>query len=46
MLALRPWCAEIGAAEVSAASDRASKAITVRAVAKAASRQDKYGQAA
>ncbi|WP_406223385.1 type IV secretory system conjugative DNA transfer family protein [Streptomyces decoyicus] len=46
MLALRPWYAEPGADEVSAASARASKDITARAVTKAAPRQDDYGQAA
>ncbi|MGY4968324.1 type IV secretory system conjugative DNA transfer family protein [Streptomyces nigrescens] len=46
MLAMRPWYAEPGADEISAASDRASKAITARAITKSAPTQDDYGQAA
>lgn len=46
MLDLRPWYLEPGAAELAAASQRASKAITERAVAKAAPRQQNYGTAA
>lgn len=46
MLDLRPWYAEPGAEELSAASARASQAITARAVAKAAPRQTDFGPAA
>ncbi len=46
MLDLRPWYLEPGAEELSAASARASKAITVRAVAKSAPQQSDYGTAA
>ncbi|MGW3514541.1 TraM recognition domain-containing protein [Streptomyces hydrogenans] len=46
MLDLRPWYAEPGADELAAASARASKAITARALAKAAPRQDDYDSAA
>ncbi|WP_405814389.1 TraM recognition domain-containing protein [Streptomyces sp. NBC_01390] len=46
MLDLRPWYLEPGAEELSAASARASKAITARAIAKHAPRQDDYGTAA
>ncbi|GHF27258.1 hypothetical protein GCM10010218_05250 [Streptomyces mashuensis] len=46
MLTLRPWYKEPGADEVSAASARASKTITARAIAKAAPAQDDFGQAA
>ncbi|BDH15446.1 type IV secretory system conjugative DNA transfer family protein [Streptomyces hygroscopicus] len=46
MLDLRPWYLEPGADELSAASARASKAITTRAVAKHAPQQDDYGTAA
>ncbi|MEU2222699.1 TraM recognition domain-containing protein [Streptomyces sp. NPDC018347] len=46
MLDLRPWYREPGAAELSAASARASKAITARAVAKNAPTQSDYGTAA
>ncbi|WP_043224615.1 type IV secretory system conjugative DNA transfer family protein [Streptomyces sp. NRRL F-5193] len=46
MLDLRPWYAEPGADELVAASARASKAITARALAKTASRQDDYDSAA
>ncbi|MFH8591532.1 type IV secretory system conjugative DNA transfer family protein [Streptomyces rimosus] len=46
MLDLRPWYAERGAKELSAASARASKAITERAVAKAASAQTDFTTAA
>ncbi|OEV27507.1 hypothetical protein AN219_22725 [Streptomyces nanshensis] len=46
MLTLRPWYAEPGAAELSAASARASKAITARAINKAAPTRDDYGPAA
>ncbi|MFB1044234.1 TraM recognition domain-containing protein [Streptomyces chrestomyceticus] len=42
MLTLRPWYAEPGAQELSAASARASKAITERAVAKAALAQSDF----
>ncbi len=42
MLDLRPWYAEPGAKELSAASARASKAITERAVAKAAPAQTDF----
>ncbi|AKH83914.1 membrane protein [Streptomyces sp. CNQ-509] len=46
MLTLRPWYLEPGAADLSAASDRASKAITTRAVAKHAPTQADFGPAA
>ncbi|MFG3038091.1 type IV secretory system conjugative DNA transfer family protein [Streptomyces sp. NPDC048330] len=46
MLDLRPWYAEPGADELSAASARASTAITARAVAKQPPQQNDYGQAA
>ncbi|MFD3907475.1 TraM recognition domain-containing protein [Streptomyces sp. CB04723] len=46
MLDLRPWYLEPGAAELSAASDRASKGITARAIAKAAPTQSDLGPAA
>jgi hypothetical protein len=46
MLDLRPWYLEPGADELSAASARASKAITARAVAKHAPQQSHYGTAA
>ncbi|AUH40538.1 type IV secretory system conjugative DNA transfer family protein [Streptomyces sp. CMB-StM0423] len=46
MLTLRPWYLEPGAAELSAASARASKAITARAVAKHAPTQADFGPAA
>ncbi|MEI5100892.1 TraM recognition domain-containing protein [Streptomyces sp. PmtG] len=46
MLDLRPWYLEPGADELSAASARASKGITERAVAKAAPKQSDYGPAA
>ncbi|MFJ8300232.1 type IV secretory system conjugative DNA transfer family protein [Streptomyces sp. NPDC094447] len=46
MLDLRPWYAEPGADELAAASARASKAITARALAKTAPRQDDYDSAA
>ncbi|MGW7169957.1 type IV secretory system conjugative DNA transfer family protein [Streptomyces sp. NPDC054884] len=46
MLDLRPWYLEPGAGELSAASARASKAITARAVAKHAPQQVDYGTAA
>ncbi|MFJ8091740.1 type IV secretory system conjugative DNA transfer family protein [Streptomyces griseofuscus] len=46
MLALRPWYLESGAGELAAASARASKAITDRAVAKHAPLQSDYRQAA
>ncbi|MGM9335991.1 TraM recognition domain-containing protein [Streptomyces murinus] len=46
MLDLRPWYREPGAAELSAASARASKAITTRAVAKHTPTQSNYGTAA
>jgi type IV secretory pathway TraG/TraD family ATPase VirD4 len=46
MLDLRPWYLEPGADELSAASARASKAITARAVAKHAPQQNDYGPAA
>ncbi|MFD8524081.1 type IV secretory system conjugative DNA transfer family protein [Streptomyces capillispiralis] len=46
MLDLRPWYREPGAAELSAASARASKAITARAVAKHAPTQSDFGTAA
>ncbi|MEU6904268.1 TraM recognition domain-containing protein [Streptomyces coeruleorubidus] len=46
MLDLRPWYLEPGAGELSAASARASKAITARAIAKHAPQQGDYGTAA
>ncbi|MEV0445547.1 TraM recognition domain-containing protein [Streptomyces spectabilis] len=46
MLDLRPWYLERGADELSAASARASQAITQRAVAKAAPKQSDFGPAA
>jgi type IV secretory pathway TraG/TraD family ATPase VirD4 len=46
MLDLRPWYREPGAKELSAASARASKAITARAVAKHAPTQSDFGTAA
>ncbi|MER8084329.1 type IV secretory system conjugative DNA transfer family protein [Streptomyces sp. NPDC087532] len=46
MLDLRPWYLEPGAADLSAASSRASKAITARAVAKHTPTQSDYGTAA
>lgn len=46
MLDLRPWYREPGAAELSAASARASQAITTRAVAKHAPTQADFGKAA
>jgi type IV secretory pathway TraG/TraD family ATPase VirD4 len=46
MLDLRPWYLEPGAGELSAASARASKGITERAVAKAAPQQTDFGTAA
>lgn len=46
MLDLRPWYREPGAAELSAASARASQAITTRAVAKHAPTQGDFGKAA
>ncbi|GAA2678169.1 hypothetical protein GCM10010400_46710 [Streptomyces aculeolatus] len=46
MLTLRPWYLEPGAADLSAASDRASKAITTRAIAKHAPVQADFGPAA
>ncbi|MEU8543217.1 TraM recognition domain-containing protein [Streptomyces sp. NPDC048717] len=46
MLDLRPWYAEPGAAELAADSARASKAITSRALAKAAPRQADHDLAA
>lgn len=46
MLDLRPWYAEPGADELAAASGRASKAITARAVDKATAQQTGYGTAA
>ncbi|MGV9883005.1 type IV secretory system conjugative DNA transfer family protein [Streptomyces sp. NPDC003006] len=46
MLDLRPWYLEPGADELSAASARASKGITERAVAKAAPKQSDFGTAA
>lgn len=46
MLDLRPWYAEPDAAALTAASARASKAITSRAVAKHAPQQSDYGPAA
>ncbi|MEV4449534.1 type IV secretory system conjugative DNA transfer family protein [Streptomyces mirabilis] len=45
MLDLRPWYLEPGAEELSAASARASRAITARAVAKHALTQDDFGLA-
>ncbi|WP_413100248.1 type IV secretory system conjugative DNA transfer family protein [Streptomyces sp. Inha503] len=45
MLDLRPWYLEPGAQELSAASARASKAITARAVAKHAPTQSDFGKA-
>ncbi|MEU9069019.1 TraM recognition domain-containing protein [Streptomyces sp. NPDC048306] len=46
MLDLRPWYLEPGAAELSAASAKASQGITERAVAKATPRQTDFGTAA
>ncbi|MFE7810804.1 type IV secretory system conjugative DNA transfer family protein [Streptomyces sp. NPDC057433] len=46
MLDLRPWYREPGAEELSAASARASKAITARAIAKHAPTQSDFGTAA
>lgn len=46
MLDLRPWYLESGADELSAASARASKAITARAIAKYAPQQGDYDTAA
>uniref|UniRef100_A0AAU2AE64 TraM recognition domain-containing protein n=1 Tax=Streptomyces sp. NBC_00093 TaxID=2975649 RepID=A0AAU2AE64_9ACTN len=46
MLDLRPWYLEPGAEQLTAASARASKAITARAVAKQAPRPDDFGTAA
>ncbi|MCX5395646.1 type IV secretory system conjugative DNA transfer family protein [Streptomyces sp. NBC_00102] len=46
MLDLRPWYREPGAEELSAASARASKAITARAVAKHTPTQTDFGKAA
>ncbi|WP_329309189.1 type IV secretory system conjugative DNA transfer family protein [Streptomyces microflavus] len=46
MLDLRPWYAEPGADELGAASARASKAITARAVAKQQPSQNDFDQAA
>ncbi|MER5737906.1 TraM recognition domain-containing protein [Streptomyces sp. NPDC002262] len=46
MLDLRPWYAEPGADELAAASARASKAITARAVAKQKPAQGDFDQAA
>ncbi|MFF6772801.1 type IV secretory system conjugative DNA transfer family protein [Streptomyces sp. NPDC012637] len=46
MLDLRPWYLEPGAEELAAASARASKAITTRAVAKAAPKQSDFGPTA
>ncbi|MGV9790839.1 type IV secretory system conjugative DNA transfer family protein [Streptomyces sp. NPDC003435] len=46
MLDLRPWYAEPGASELAAASHRASKAITERAIANHVPVQSDYGQAA
>ncbi|MEU7033586.1 TraM recognition domain-containing protein [Streptomyces sp. NPDC046237] len=46
MLDLRPWYLEPGAEELAAASVRASKAITTRAVAKAAPKQSDFGPTA
>ncbi|MFJ6017251.1 type IV secretory system conjugative DNA transfer family protein [Streptomyces sp. NPDC092952] len=45
MLDLRPWYREPGAEELSAASARASQAITVRAIAKHAPAQSDFGKA-
>ncbi|MFJ1652695.1 type IV secretory system conjugative DNA transfer family protein [Streptomyces sp. NPDC088337] len=45
MLDLRPWYREPGAEELSAASARASRAITARAVAKHAPTQSDFGKA-
>ncbi|MER6424708.1 TraM recognition domain-containing protein [Streptomyces sp. NPDC001137] len=45
MLDLRPWYREPGAEELSAASARASAAITARAVAKHAPKQSDFGKA-
>ncbi|MEU9189248.1 TraM recognition domain-containing protein [Streptomyces sp. NPDC048484] len=45
MLDLRPWYQEPGAQELSAASARASQAITTRAVAKHAPAQSDFGKA-
>ncbi|MEU4486687.1 TraM recognition domain-containing protein [Streptomyces purpurascens] len=45
MLELRPWYREPGAEELSAASARASQAITARAVAKHAPTQSDFGKA-
>ncbi|MFI1183571.1 type IV secretory system conjugative DNA transfer family protein [Streptomyces sp. NPDC020799] len=46
MLDLRPWYLEPEAGELAAASGRASKAITARAIAKAAPKQADFGTAA
>lgn len=46
MLDLRPWYREPGAEELSAASARASRAITARAVAKHTPTQSDFGKAA
>ncbi|CCK32013.1 hypothetical protein BN159_7634 [Streptomyces davaonensis JCM 4913] len=46
MLDLRPWYLEPGAEALSAASARASKGITARAIAKAAPKQSDFGPAA
>jgi type IV secretory pathway TraG/TraD family ATPase VirD4 len=46
MLDLRPWYTEPGAGELAAASDRASKAITARAIAKHTPVPSDYGKAA
>lgn len=46
MLDLRPWYLEPGADTLSAASARASKGITARAIAKAAPKQSDFGPAA
>ncbi|MBV9025561.1 MAG: TraM recognition domain-containing protein [Streptomycetaceae bacterium] len=46
MLNLRPWYAEPGADDLAAASARASKGITARAVAKAAAKQSAVNKAA
>ncbi|MGW6393095.1 type IV secretory system conjugative DNA transfer family protein [Streptomyces sp. NPDC055103] len=46
MLDLRPWYTEPGADELAAASARASKAITARAIAKQTPPQEQFGQAA
>ncbi|WP_367435050.1 type IV secretory system conjugative DNA transfer family protein [Streptomyces celluloflavus] len=46
MLDLRPWYLEPGSEELSAASARASKAITARAVAKHAPTQSDFGKTA